>query len=56
MKRLLIQLVYAIIMTAIITGYSIIFNISISGDVVAVNGYKLLWMLCGIGVFALTRL
>lgn len=56
MKHLLIRLSFAIIMTLIITGYSTIFNISISGDVVAVIGYKVLWMLCGFGVFALIRL
>lgn len=55
MKRLLAMLAYAIIITFIITGYSVIFNISISGGMAAVNGYKVLWMLCGIGVFALIR-
>ena len=56
MKRLLTMLAYVLIMTVIITGYSVIFNISISGGMAAVMGYKLLWGLYGFGVYALARL
>lgn len=55
MKRLLAILAYVIIMTVIITGYSTIFNISISGGMAAVIGHKVLWILYGFGMFVLAR-
>ena len=55
MKRLLAILAYVIIMTVIITVYSIIFNISISGGMAAVIGHKVLWILYGFGMFILAR-
>lgn len=55
MKRLLAMLAYAIIITFIITGYSVIFDISISGGMAAVAGYKLLWIFFGFGLSVLTR-
>lgn len=43
-------LIFAIVMATILSLYSAIFGIEISGNVIAASVYKLLWALLGVGM------
>jgi hypothetical protein len=51
----LMFILFLVLMPLIISGYSIIFNVVISGNSIAILGYKLLWIFSGNILFLLWK-